>query len=126
MCPILGPGSSFAISIIPLPSILSIPTDTGSRIASSTIDLYFRSLYGFSFGRPVPILSHTRTFIRSQTFSFPTFVMSRRTADSVIVSVSEKNICQRMSVVTFSIIFLENFKSFNIFFAIFAPTTSCP
>jgi len=37
-----------------------------------------------------PTLSHSRTFIRAQIFSFPTFTIILRTAERVINSVSEK------------------------------------
>src|SRR3989344_9351345 len=89
--PIFGPGWILSSSISLVPSILRAVTDNGARIASSIIDSYFRKRYGLSFGRPIPMRSQKRTFINSQMFSGPTLRTSRRTADKVIFSVSEKN-----------------------------------
>jgi hypothetical protein len=59
-------------------------------------------------------------------FSGPTFVMIRRTAERVIWSGSEKNMCQRTSFTTLSIVSRENLSSSSAFLVTREPTTSCP
>ena len=107
--------------------MLSMATEIGSRSTSSTIDLYFRKRNGCSFGRPVPTRSQIRRFSKSHMFvSPPTFRIIRRTAESVILSGSEKNICHRTNFTTFSIVFLGNLSSSRARFVTRAPTTSWP
>src|SRR3990172_9278246 len=48
--------------------------------------------------------------MRSQTFSLPTLATSLLTAERVIFSVSEKNICQRTKFTTFSIVSRETIE----------------
>src|SRR3989344_7649099 len=124
--PMRGPGFTWNISMSRLPSVLSMVTEIGSRRACSTIALYLRNLNGCSVGLPVPIRLQIRRLSRSQIFSCPTFVITRRTAERVIWSGSEKNICQRTSLTTFSIVSREKRKSSNAFFVTREPTTSCP
>ena len=109
-----------------VPFTFSSATVTGSRIASSTIDMYLRSRKGCSLGLPVPTRSQMRRLSRSLMWSTPTFVMMRRTAESVTLSGSEKNMCQRMSVCTTVIVSCGRRRSLIISLAILAPTTSWP